>query len=169
MDKGLHAQPEFAGDLGQLQSEEILDLGTGNQYGDAVGKSDHNRPRDKFHSRAHASGAQNNQDDACHDGAHVESVDAVYGENSRHHDYEGAGGSANLSFRSAQRGDEEARDHRAVDARLWRESRCNGKCHGERQGHQSDGNSGDEVFQKFVKAVVAQADYGLGEPTIVQL
>ena len=74
-------------------------------------------PRNKFHRGAHASRAQNYQDRARHHGAHVQPVNAVYGDDPRYHDYERAGGPANLSLRSAQCGDQKARHHRAVNAR----------------------------------------------------
>jgi hypothetical protein len=38
--------------------------------------------------------------------------------------------------------------------------------HGERQGHQSDGYACDEVGMKFVAVIVAQQDYGFGQPGI---
>ena len=38
--QSFHALPENARDLGELQAEEILDLGAGDQDGDAVGEAD---------------------------------------------------------------------------------------------------------------------------------
>ena len=167
--EGFHPQPEFAGNLGQLQAEEILDLRAGDQHRDAVGKTDHHRARNKLHRRAHAGCAQHNEDGARHHGAHVQPVNAMHGDDPGDHDDESAGGSANLSLRSAQCRDQKAGDHRAVDAGLRRQSRCDGKGHGQRQGHQPDRDSGDDVFQKLVQTVVAQTDDGLGQPTVVQL
>ena len=151
--KRLHAQPEFAGNLVQMQAEEIFDLGAGNQHGDAVGKADDHRPRNKLHRGAHAGCAQNDEHDARHHGAHEQSVDAVDGDDPGDHDDERAGGSADLSLRSAQCGDQKAGDDGAVDARLRRQSGGDGESHGQRQGHQSNGDSGDDIFQKFAEAV----------------
>ena len=167
--EGFHPQPEFAGNFGQLQAKEIFDLGAGDQHRDAIGKTDHNRARNKFHRGAHAGGAQHNEDGARHDGAHVQAVNAMHGDDPRDHDDESAGGSANLSLRSAQRGDQKAGDHGAVDAGLGRESRCDGKGHGQRQSHQPDRDSCDDVFQKLVQTVVTETNDGLGQPTVVQL
>ena len=168
-DKGLHPQPEFAGNFGQVQAEEIFDLRAGNQHRDAVGKTDHDRPRNKLHRGAHAGRAQNDEDGARHDGAHVKPVNAMHGDDPRNYDDESAGGSANLSLRSAECGDQKAGDHRAVNAGLRRESRCDGEGHGQRQGHQADRDSSDDIFQKLVQTVFAQADNGLGQPAVVQL
>ena len=127
-----------------MQAEEIFDLRAGNQHRDAVGKADHHRPRNELHRRAHAGCAQHDQDGARHDGAHVQAVNAMHRDDPRNHDDEGAGGPANLSFRSAQRGDQKASDHRAVNAGLRRQSRCDGESHSERQCHQADGDSGND-------------------------
>ena len=79
------------------------------------------RPRNKFHRRAHAGGAQHDQDGARHDGAHVQSVDAMHRHDPGYDDHERARGSADLGFRSAQGGDQKAGHDRAVNARLRRE------------------------------------------------
>ena len=67
--EGLHPQPEFAGDPGQMQAEEILDLRAGNQYGDAVGKANDHRPRNKLHRGSHAGCARTYEYGAGHHGA----------------------------------------------------------------------------------------------------
>ncbi len=152
-----------------MQAEEILDLGAGNQHRDAVGKSNNHRPRNKFHRRAHAGGAQHDQDGARHDGAHVQPVDAVHRDDPGHDHDECARGSADLSFRSAQGGDQEAGHDCAVNARLRRQPGGDGKRHSERQCHQANGDAGDDVLQKLVQSVFAKADDGLGQPPVVQL
>ena len=169
MKKSLHPQPEFAGNLGQLQAEKIFDLGTGDQHRDAIGKTDYNRTRNELHRGAHAGCAQNDEDGTRHDGAHVQSVDAMHGDNPGNHDHEGAGGSANLGFRSAERRDQKAGDYGAVDAGLRRESGSNRESHGQRQCDQTDRDSSDDVFQKLAQTVFAEADNRLGQPTVVQL
>jgi hypothetical protein len=169
VEKRFHPQPEFAGNFGQLQAEEIFDLRAGYQHRDAVGKTDHDRPRNKFHRRTHAGRTQDNEDGSRHDGTHVQAVNTVRGNNPGNHDDEGAGGPANLSLGSAEGGDQEAGYHGAVNAGLRSEARCNRKCHCQRQGNQPDRNSGDEVFKEFVQTVIAQTDYGLRQPTVVQV
>ncbi len=132
-----------------MQAEEIFDLGAGDQHRDAVGKPDDHRPRNKLHRRAHAGRAQHDEYGARHHRAHVQAVDAVHGDDPGDHDDERAGGPANLSLRSAQGGDQKAGDDGAVDAGLRRQSGGDGEGHGQRQGHQADGDSGDDVLQEI--------------------
>ena len=106
---------------------------------------------------------------AGHHRAHEQAVDAVHGDDPGHDDHERAGGSADLSLRSAQRGDQKARDDGAVDAGLRREAGGDGERHGQRQGHQTDGDAGDNVLQKLAQRVFAEADDGLGQPPVIQL
>jgi hypothetical protein len=73
-------------------------------------------------------------------------------------------GLADLRLRSAEGGDQEARDNGALDAGLRRESRGNGKGHGQWEGDEADGDSGDHVEQKFVAIVIAQTEYRLRKP-----
>ena len=89
------------------------------------------------------------------------------GDDPRDHDDERAGRAADLSLGSAEGGDQESGDHRAVDAGLRRESRGDGKCHREWKGDQADGDAGDHVEQKFVPVIVPQAEDRLREPAVV--
>ena len=49
-----HPQPEHARNFVEMQSEEIFDLRAGNQHRNAVGESNHHRPRNELHRRAQA-------------------------------------------------------------------------------------------------------------------
>ena len=60
-----YSSQELAGDLLDLQSEEILDLCTGDEQGNAVGESENYRSRDELYGRSHASGAEQYEQDAC--------------------------------------------------------------------------------------------------------
>ena len=113
-----YPQPEFSGDLGQVQAEKIFDLGAGDQDRDAIGETDHHRTRNKLHRRTHAGCAQHHEQYAGHHGAHEEAVDSVHCDNSRHHYDKCAGRPANLRFRSTQRGDKKAGHHGAVNSSL---------------------------------------------------
>src|SRR3954447_11598583 len=92
----LQALPEFSRNFIDLKSEEILDLCAGDQDGDAIGEADHNGARDELDRSAHASGAQNNQQDASHHSAHEQSIDAVSSDNSGDYYDECPGWTANL-------------------------------------------------------------------------
>jgi len=76
-------------------------------------------------------------------------------------------GPPDLGLRSTQRGDQKARHDRAVDSRLRRESGSDGKRHRQGQGHQADGDPGNQVVGKFVQGVTAQAKDGLRKPAVV--
>src|SRR5208282_839754 len=86
------------------------------------------------------------------------------GHNAGDYDYKGPGRTSNLRGRSAQRGDQETGDHGTIDSGLRRQSRSNGKGHGQRKSNQADGNSGNQIAQKFIQTVMAQAKNRLGEP-----
>jgi hypothetical protein len=101
--QGFHPQPKLTGNFGQVQAEEILDLRTGDQDRDAVGKSDHDRPRNKLAGRAHAGRPQGHQYHSRHHGAHEQAIDAVHGDNTRYHHYKRARRTSDLRFRSTQR------------------------------------------------------------------
>ena len=49
---------------------------------------------------------------------------------------------------------------------MWRNAGGDGKGHGQRKGNEADGDSGDQVSDKFVTIVIAEKDYGFWEPRI---
>ena len=93
----------------------------------------------------------------------------MHGDDSRHHYHERARRSANLRSRPSQRGNQESCHDRTVNSRLRRESGRDGKCHGQRQRNQSDRHARNQVVQKLVQAVVAQAENRRGKPAIFQI
>jgi hypothetical protein len=163
----VHTLPEDARNLVYLQAEEVLDLGAGNEHGDAVGKADHDRPRNEFDRSPHAAHAHDDQENAGHHGAHEQAVHPVCRDDSGHDDDESASGTANLVLRAAQQRDQEARDDGAVDARLWRQAGSNRERHRQRQGHQAHCDSGNQITQKFVERVIAQTKDRLRKPTLL--
>jgi hypothetical protein len=136
-------------------------LSAGNEDGDAVGEPDDHGARNEFDGSAETGGAHDDQEYSRHHRAHEQAIDAVGGDDARDYDHEGAGRAANLRFRSAQSGDQEAGDDSAVDASLRCQSGGDGEGHGKRQGDQADGNSGDQVEKEFVAVVLAEAKDGL--------
>ena len=146
------------------QPEEILDLGAGDEYGDAVGETEHHRAGNELHRSAESGCAHDEEQDAGHHGAHEQAVNAVFGDDSRDHHDKRAGGTADLHARAAQRGDQEAGDDSAVDAGLRGESRGNRERHGQRQGDEPDGDAGAQVSEEILESVIPQAEDGLGQP-----
>ena len=162
----LHAMEKIAGYMVHAQTEEVTDLRAGDEDGDAVGEANDDGPREIFHRGAHARCAEKNEQNAGHHGAGEEAVDAVLGDNAGNHHDERAGGAADLRFGAAETGNDEARDDGAVDSGLRGYAGGDGEGHGERQGNQADGYAGNDVGKKFVAVIVAQQDYGFGQPGI---
>ena len=132
-DQLAHAREKFAGVVLQAESEEVANLGAGNQHRNAVGETHHDRAGNELHRFAKAGEAHDDQHHACHHGAEEQSLHAVLDDDSVDDHDEGAGGAADLRARAAQQRDEESGDDRAVDAGLRSHSAGDGKGHGERQ------------------------------------
>ncbi len=140
-----HARQKIAGNFFHLYAEEVFHLCAGDGDGDAVGEADHNRAGDELHGGAEAGDAQYDEQDAPHQRAHVEAVYAVFHDDAENDDDEGSRGAADLSGRSAQRGNNEACDDGAVKSRLWWHTRRDRKSHCEWKSDQPYGESGDKV------------------------
>ena len=95
-----------------------------------------------FTADAHAGEPHDDENDPGHHRTHEQAVNAMRGHNAGDYDHKGTGWATDLGRRAAERGDEKARDHGAVNAGLRRESRGDGKRHGQRQRHQPHGDSG---------------------------
>jgi hypothetical protein len=90
------ARKEHAGRMCDRQAEEVLDLGAGDQHGDAVREPDHDGTRDEPHGGPHAGDSEQQDHHAGHGGDHVEPVDAVRCDDPGDHDDERAGRAADL-------------------------------------------------------------------------
>ncbi len=86
-----------------LQAEEVFDLRAGNHYRNTIGETDHDWPRNKTHGCSETGDSENQQEDACHQRAHVESIDAISGHNPENHHHKGPGRAADLGGRTAER------------------------------------------------------------------
>ena len=164
----LDAQPEHARNFLEMQPEEILDLRARDQHRNPIRKSNYDRPRNEFHSRAQARDAHDHQQHAGHHGAHEQSIHAVHRDDPRHHHHKRAGRPANLHLRSAQRRNQKSGDDRAVNSSLRRQPRSDGKRHRQRQCHQPHGDSSNQIQQKFVTVVVAKTQHRLRKPILTQ-
>ena len=83
LDEQFHAREELARWVADAQTEEVLDLGGGNQQGDAVGEAQDDRPRDELDRLAEAGDRQEQQDDARHHRHHQQAGQAVRGDDAR--------------------------------------------------------------------------------------
>ncbi len=161
-----HAEPEDAGDLVQVQTEEISHLGAGDQNGDAVGESDDDGPGNELHRRTHAGRAHDHQQNTGHHGAHEQSVNTVLGDDGRDHYHKGPGRAADLGPGASQQRNEEAGHDGAVNAGLRREAGGDGKRHGQRQRDQPNRDARDGVVRELGKGVVPKTKYGLRKPAL---
>ena len=148
------------GNCAGAQSEEILDLRGGDQHRDAVGESDDDRARNEAHRRAEAGESHRDEQDARHQRDQREAAHSEARHNAGDDDDKCAGGPADLGARAAQRGNQEAGNHRGVEAGLRGYARGDAERHGQRQGHQPDSDAGEQIVQKRLR-VIASAKPGL--------
>jgi hypothetical protein len=149
----LHARKELAGNGGGAQAEEVLDLGGGDQDGDAVGEADDHHVGDEAHRSTQTGEAHEKKNDSGHDGDHGEAAHAKTGDDAGDNDDEGAGGSADLGAGAAEGRDEEAGDDGGVETGLGSDSRGNAEGHGEREGDQTYCDASEEVVEKHLARV----------------
>ena len=161
---GFQAAEKIARHVVDLQSKKILELRAGDHHGDSVGESHHHRPGNVFDRAAQSGGAQKNQEDAGDAGAHEEAVNPVPGDDAGNHHDKRARRAANLHPRSAQRGDQEPGNHRAVESGLRRHSGSDGERHGQRQGNQPNGHARDQVRDEILSRITLQGQNGFWEP-----
>ena len=88
------APEKLARHFADRQAEEILDLRAGNQDRDAVGEADHNRPRNVFDGLPQSGDPQQHQHEPRHEGAHIQSIDPIFGNDVIHDDDKSAVGPA---------------------------------------------------------------------------
>src|SRR5712672_857483 len=162
----LHAMKKITWNMIHAQAEEIANLRAGDEDGDPVGEADNYGTGEVFDGGAHARDPKHHKEYASHDGAGEKAVDAVFCDDAGDHHHESTGRPADLRLGASQRGNNEPGDNRAVDAGLRRYPGRNRKRHRQRQGNQPDGYAGKEVGNKFVAVIVAQQDYGFGQPCI---
>ena len=162
-----HPQPEFAGNLLDVQAEEVFDLGAGDQHGNAIGESEDHRARNKFHrrpmpvapsttSRTPAIMVHMNRPSR----PWTAMIPATTTTNA-------PVGPPICVFDPPKQRDQKARDHGAINSGLRRETRCNRKCHRQRQRHQADGDSGNHIAAEFVEVVIAKAKNRLRQPAVI--
>src|SRR5262249_6421079 len=143
-----------------------FDLGGSDQERDAVGESNDDGARDKAHRGAESGEAQKQKDHAGHDGYDQEAGESVPCNDAGHNDHESAGGAADLNFRSAQSGNQEAPENRGIDAGLGRDTGGNAKRHRQRQSYKADRDTRDHVTDQIAALVAAEAREQLRLPTI---
>ena len=92
--------------------------------------------------------AEQNQDDAGHQRAHEQPVEAVDAHDPGDHDDERARRPTDLGAGATQRGDDEPGDDGAVDAVLRRNARGDRERHRQRQRDEADRHPGHQIVQE---------------------
>src|SRR4029077_19477421 len=75
--KNFHARQKFPRNSINFESEEILDLRAGDDYGNSICESHYHGPRNEFYCAAEPGDSENHQQRPCHQRAHVQTVEAV--------------------------------------------------------------------------------------------
>jgi hypothetical protein len=91
------------------------------------------------------SSTEKEQHHASHHGGDLQAVDAVLRGDACEDDDEGAGRPGDLHTAAAERGNQEARDNRGVEALLRLGARRDGKGHRQRQRDDADDHPGDDI------------------------
>src|SRR5690606_3369802 len=102
--------------------------------------------------------AGGDQDQAGNEGAQQQAAVAEAFDDVEHHRDEGGGGTADLHTRTAQGGDQGAGDDGGVQALVRRRPGSDGQGHGQRQGHDGDGETGDDVAAEIQPRVAVAQD-----------
>ena len=97
LDEQRHAREKLARWVADAETEEVLDLGGGDQQGDAVGEAQDDRPRDELDRLAEAGDRQEQQHHARHHRHHQQAGQAVRGDDAGDDHDERAGRSADLN------------------------------------------------------------------------
>jgi hypothetical protein len=100
--QGLDLGEELAGQVVDLQAEEILDLGEEDHHRDAVGEADHHRQRDEADQLPMRSAPMASSMHAGQHGGDEQVLHAVVGDDGVDDGDEGAGGAADLHPRAAE-------------------------------------------------------------------
>ncbi len=161
--KKLDAGKKLAGNGGGAEAEEVLDLGGGDQHGDAVGETDDDHAGNEADGGAEASESHDEENDSGHDGDHGKAGHAEAGDDAGNDDDKGAGGPTDLGARAAEGGDEEPGDHGRIEAGLRRDSGGDAEGHGKRQSDKTHRDSGEQVVEEHLARVGAQGQNRLGE------
>ena len=149
------ARQKFAGNCADSQAEEIPELRGGNQNCDAVGEADDHHARDEADSRAQAGEAHQQEQNAGHQRHHSQAAHAKAEDDAGDDHHEGAGGTANLRARTAQRGDQKASHNGGIKSCLRRDSGGDAEGHGQRQCDEAHRDSSQQIVKKYLERVIS--------------
>ncbi len=164
----LDTRQKFARYRANAKPEEVLDLGRCNQDGNAVGESNHHRPRNEPYRRAEPGQSHGQQNNACHERHQRESAQSKARHNTRDDDDKRACRTADLRARTAQRRNQKSCDHCRVKARLRRNARSNTESHRQRKRNKADRNAGEQIAHQHLRRIAPQGQQRLGKIWIAE-
>ena len=140
----------------QIQTEEILDLGTEDQHGDSAGEPHRDRVGDEFDHRAHPRESHHQQYDARHHRTDEQIIQAIFGDDPIDNHDKRSGRSANLDPRPAQRGNDEAGNHGGENSGLGLDAGSDSERHGQWQRDDADREPGNQVREQIRARIILQ-------------
>jgi hypothetical protein len=161
-EEGLHLAEELAGQVVDLQAQEVLDLGKEDDHRDAIGEADYHRLGDEADQVAEAKHAHGDQHGAGQHGGHQQVLHAVFDDDAVDDGNEGAGGAADLHSGAAEGGDQEAGNDGRPDAGGGRHAGGDGEGHGQGQGEDADRQAGGGITTELRAVVAGQRVEKLG-------
>jgi hypothetical protein len=129
------------------QPEEVLPLVGPDDHRDAGGESRDHRVGNELDDGAEARNSQQQQDHAGQQSRDLQAVDAVSSSDACENDDEGAGRTRDLHPTAAEQRNHHAGDDRRVEPLLRLGALGNREGHRQRQRHDTDDESGDDVTQ----------------------
>ena len=144
---------ESGRDALDLQAEEVLDLGREDGQGDTAGEAHDDRVGDIFDDRAQMEHAHQDQEGTGHEGRDRETAHAVLLDDSVDDDDEGTGRAADLHLAAAEEGNDETGHDGRQDAGLRRGAGRDAERDGERQRHDADDNTCEQVLDECLLVV----------------
>jgi hypothetical protein len=137
----------------ELETEKVRQLQRGDHHADARGEAEHDGVRYELDQRAHPRQAQRHQDDPRHDGGEQQAPQPVLLDDRQQDHHEGRCRSGYIESRAAGQGDDRPGDDRGVEPVLGRDAGGDGERHGQGNGHDADGQAGENVLAKIRRTV----------------
>src|SRR5690606_17240612 len=131
--------------LESTQPEEVTELEDGDDDGDARGEAGGHRVRDELDETAQSGDAHRQHDQTGQESGDEKPTQAVPGGDRDQQHHECGGGPGYRVGGAPGEGDQQTGDDRRVQAVLGRRAGGDGQCHGQRQRHHADDETGDGV------------------------
>lgn len=136
-----------------MEAEEIFDLHGADSNGDTRGEAQSDRQRDKFDQSAKARQPHDNQQQSGHQGGNQQPRQAELLGNRIEDHHESGRWARYAETRTASQGDRDPRDGGGIQPVLRRHPAGNRQGHRQRNGDNTDGNTGDGIFKQALGGI----------------